>query len=72
MATPFWTDRFNVPPIYWLLTLLFVASLANLLSVESLNWKTSYEMIYNHVPDISPILQFHFDLNGSRSERSSG
>jgi hypothetical protein len=53
-------DRTNTPGCYWLLCTLYVIALFNVLAVQGLEWKTSFEAIYGYRPDISPWLAYRW------------
>jgi hypothetical protein len=53
-------DRVGAPPTYWLLCLEYVVYLINRLSVQSLHWKTPFEVFTGQKPDISALMAFYW------------
>ena len=53
-------DSRNAPSDCWLLAGQYVCFLQNHIAYESLGWRTPWEWVYGHTPDISALLQFEF------------
>ena len=53
-------DRTATPPEYWLLCLLYCVYLFNVLSLDSLGLQTPTQVACGYIPDVSPLLHFHW------------
>ena len=50
----------GAPPSTWLLCMEYVCFIMNRMALGSLNWRTPYEKLHGHTPDISMIYRFKF------------
>ena len=53
-------ERSGAPENLWLLCTQYVVYTLNRLASANLHYRTPYEALYGHTPDISSLLQFHF------------